>query len=158
MSHSVKFNNESGHTLTTAPVLITENNQRFIGRDTLNFTLENNSVLIHLHKVFQICVTHDEKCPDATQSPVKIFDINYLREQWNGTITAINATEKTVKLSIKIQLYGNISKYSIPPKVDTVVQGTLLVNQWHHLRWDIKLEPQQTKVIQYCRCFHRLVE
>ena len=51
--------------------------------------------------------------------------MDYAKEQWNGTITAINATQKTVRLILKVHLHGNISKYSIPPKVDTIQQGKL---------------------------------
>ena len=69
----MEFDNQSGHTSTTTPVLITQDNQRFICQEILNFTLTNNPVFIHLNKISGICVTHDENCLDTNQSLIKIF-------------------------------------------------------------------------------------
>ncbi len=89
---------------------------------------------------------------------MKIFDQNYVKEQWNGTITVTNAIQESVTVVLKIQLHGNISNYSTQPKVDGIQQGNFLVNQLHDIRWDVPLESQQTKEIKYLRTFNRSVK
>lgn len=115
----------------------------------MNFTPKDNRIFLRLNTIPEISVTNDEKSPDVTQSRVKIFDMDYTKEQWNGTITITNAIQTSVKFSLKIRLLGNISKYSTQPNFDTIQQGTLLINQLHDIRWNLQVEPQQTKVIQY---------
>lgn len=143
-------------------MLITRDNQQFICQEDLNFTLRNNPVFIHLTKTPGIRVTHDEKSSETNQSvqesSVKLFEKDYIKEQWSGTITVTNALQESVTVALKIQLHGNISNYSIPPKVDQLQQGDFSINQVHSLRWDVQLEPQQTKVVKYHRIFHRSVK
>lgn len=128
----------------------------------MNFTLKNHSVFIHLTKTPGIRVTHAEKPSEdnqsARESPVKIFEKDYVKEQWNGTIIVTNGVQESVTVALKIQLHGNVSDYSIPPKTENLQQGDFLINQVHQIRWDVELEPQQTKVVKYQRVFHRLIE
>ncbi|CAF0872030.1 unnamed protein product, partial [Didymodactylos carnosus] len=63
--HSVEFDNKSNYILTTAPVLITRDDQQFIGQDTLTYTLKNSSTFVNLTKALDIRVTFDEKVNGA---------------------------------------------------------------------------------------------
>ncbi len=142
-------------------MLITRDNHQFICQENLTFALSNSPVFIHLTKAPGIRVTHEEKPSNVSQlanaSSVKIFDHDYVKEQWNGTITITNVIQESVTVVVKIELHGNISNYSMQPKVDAIQQGNFVVNQLHDIRWDVQLESQQTKEIKYSRIFHRSV-
>ena len=156
--HSVEFENKSGHTLTTAPVLITRDNHQFICQETLSFTLKNSSVFIHLTKAPGIRVTHDEKSytvASAKVTTIKISGRNYVKEQSDGIITVTNTIQESVRVVVKIQLHGSLSNYSTKPSVDVIQQEKTLIDEVHDIRWDIQLEPRQTKEIKYSRLFHR---
>ncbi len=127
----------------------------------MTFTLKNSPVFIHLTKAPRIRVTHEEKSSDASPlanaSSVKIFDRNYIKEQWNGTIKIMNFIQESLTVVLKIELHGNITNYSTQPKIDAIQQENFPVNQLHDIRWDVQLEPQQTKEIKYSRIFHRCI-
>jgi hypothetical protein len=57
---------------------------------------------------------------------MKIFDQDYVKEQWDRSITVTNGTNESVIMVLQIQLYGNLP-----------------VNQLHDVRWDVQLQSQR---------------
>ncbi|CAF0849044.1 unnamed protein product [Didymodactylos carnosus] len=117
--HSVEFDNKSDYILTTAPVLITRDDQQFIGQDTLNYTLKNSSTFVNLTKALDIRVTFDEKVNRAASgSQISVLKVNYVKEILDGVITVINYKLEPVTVVIKTQLRGRLSNFSLKPKTD----------------------------------------
>ena len=142
--------------MTTAPVTITQSDYQFICQESLPFTLRNSSTIIHLTKAPGIQVKYEEKSSDVPASgtpAVLILKKKYIKEDWNGSIMVINTKNESITLIIKLRLYGDMSKYSLAPKVDAVQHGNSAANKLHDIRWDILLEPHQKQEINYHRVF-----
>ncbi|UJR18079.1 hypothetical protein I4U23_004979 [Adineta vaga] len=152
--HAIEFDNKSKHTLTTAPVMVTQDDQQFICQDSLPFTMKNQSALIALTKAPSIRVKYEEKGSDSqltNPSTVVIVKKKYVKEEWNGSLTVINTKNEPVIVVIRLRVCGQMSKYSLAPKFDNVRDGQFARNKIHDIRWDVSLEPQQQQIISYCR-------
>ncbi|CAF0975626.1 unnamed protein product, partial [Didymodactylos carnosus] len=105
-----------------------------------------------------IQVTFDEKVNRAASvsgSRLSMLKVNYIKEILDGIITVINYKFEPVTVVIKIQLHGQLSNFSLKPKIDAVKSGPVIANAMHDLRWEVQVDPQQTLDIKYSRTFNR---
>lgn len=115
--------------------------------------------MIHLTKAPTIQVKYEEKIADgqpATPSTVVLLKQKYVKEELNGSLIVTNTKNEPVTVIIELRIHGDMSKYSLLPKNDTVQHGRNVANKLHSIRWDIPLDPQQRQEINYRRLFLRL--
>lgn len=155
----MEFENISNFVWTTAPVVITkgEEEQQFIGQDTLTYTLKGSTTFVNLTKALDIRIQLDEHVKKTNSTSFTFLGGKYQTDEIEGKLIVMNFKSEQVIVVINLSLTGKINQYSIQPKRDVIKANENVANQQHDIRWEIDLKPKQTLNIQYIRLYNKRV-
>ena len=134
-----------------------EQEQQFIGQDTLNYTLKGSTALVNLTKALDVRIRLDEKVTGTNPTPFTLLYVNYQTDQIEGKLLVMNFKSEEVVVVVNLSLTGKMNEYSIEPKRDFVKATENTVNQQHDIRWEISVKPRQTLEIKYIRSYNKRV-
>ena len=159
MWHSVKFDNSTDFVLTTAPVLITkgEQEQQFIGQDTLPYTSKGSPTFVNLTKALDVRVQFEERVLKSGSTQFTLFGYNYQSDQIEGKFSVMNFKSEEVVVVINTSLMGKMNNYSVAPKTDVIKTIETTANERHEIVWEVNVKPKQTLEIKYMRLYNRRV-
>jgi hypothetical protein len=129
--------------------------QQFIGQDTLTYTIKGSTSLVKLTKALNVRVQLDEKVVNVNPTPVLLYQTQYKTDEIEGTISVMNYKSEEVVVVINVTLMGKMSKYSIAPKKDAIKANENIVNQDHDIQWEVTVKPKQTIEIKYTRSYNK---
>jgi hypothetical protein len=155
----VEFENVSNFVWTTAPIVITkgEQEQQFIGQDTLTYTLKGSTTFVNLTKALDVRIQLEEKVTNANPTRFTLSRVNYQTDQIQGKIEVMNFKSEEIVVVINLTLTGKTSNYSIAPKKDIIKANGNVVNQQHDIRWEINVKPKETLEIKYVKLYSKRV-
>jgi hypothetical protein len=131
--------------------------QQFIGQDTLTYTLKGSTTFVNLTKALDVRVQLEEKVTNVHQKRFTFLTYNYQTDQIEGKVSVMNYKSEEVVVVINVSLMGKMSDYSVPPKKDAIKADENTANQQHDIRWEVNLKPKQTLEIRYIRLYNKRV-
>lgn len=134
-----------------------EQEQQFIGQDTLTYTLKGSTTLVNLTKALDIRIQLDEKVKGTNPTPFSFQYHNYQTDEIEGRLRVMNFKSEEVVVVINLSLTGKMNQYSLEPKRDFVKASESTVNQEHEIRWETTVKPKQTLEIKYIRLYNKRV-
>ncbi|CAF0882267.1 unnamed protein product [Adineta steineri] len=157
--HSVEFENITNFVLTTAPIVITkgEQEQQFIGQDTLTYTSKGLTAFVNLTKALDVQIQAEENVVNTNPKRFTFRRTNYQADTIEGKISVVNYKTETIVVVINLSLTGKITNHSVAPKKDVMKTNENTVNEQHDIRWEINVKPKQTLDITYNKIYNRSV-
>ena len=134
-----------------------EQEQQFIGQDTLTYTLKGSTTFVNLTKALDVRIQLDEKVTNSNTKLFTFLSSNYQTEEIQGKIQVGNFKSEEIVVVINLTLTGKTSQYSIPPKKDAVKAIENVANQQHEIRWEVTIKPKQTLELKYVRLYSKRV-
>ncbi len=145
--HSLKLTNKTAAPLTEASVFVVNENEDPIAQDKITYTPINEDVSIKLSKAIDVSVKSKENEIGKDEKARKFNKKTYDKVMLKGTVDIINSLDKTITLTLKKALRGEVTKTD----GGTVVKpGRFLdINPISLIKWDIDLKPGEKKTIVY---------
>lgn len=145
--HSLKLTNKTAAPLTEASVFVVNENEDPIAQDKINYTPINEDVSIKLSKAIDVSVKSKENEIGKDEKARKFNKKTYDKVMLKGTVDIVNSLDKTITLTLKKALRGEVTKTD----GGTVVKpGRFLdINPISLIKWDIDLKPGEKKTIAY---------
>ncbi len=155
----MEFENISNFVWTTAPIVTTkgQQEQQFIGQDTLAYTLKGSTAFVNLTKALDVRVQLDEKITNTNSTRFTLSRVNYQSDNIEGKLVVMNYKSEEVVVVINVKLMGKMSNYSVAPKNDAIKANENSPNQQHDIRWEVNVKPKQTIEIKYVRLYNKRV-
>ncbi|CAF0987235.1 unnamed protein product [Adineta steineri] len=157
--HSVEFENITNFVLTTAPIVVTkgEQEQQFIGQDTLTYTSKGLTAFVNLTKALDVQIQAEENVLSTNPKRFKIGRTSFQTDNIEGKISVVNRKTETIVVVINVALSGKITKHSVEPKKDVIKTHQHFTNEQHDIRWEVTVEPKQTLDITYDKIYNKYV-
>ncbi|CAF4313122.1 unnamed protein product, partial [Adineta steineri] len=157
--HSVEFENITNFVLTTAPIIITKGDQeqQFIGQDTLTYTSKGLTAFVNLTKALDVQIQAEENVVNTNPKRFTFRRTNYQSDNIEGKISVVNYKTETIVVVVNLSLTGKITNHSVAPKKDVMKTNENTVNEQHDIRWEINVKPKQTLDITYNKIYNRSV-
>lgn len=145
--HSLKLTNKTAAPLTEASVFVVNENEDPIAQDKITYTPINEDVSIKLSKAIDVSVKSKENEIGKDEKARKFNKKTYDKVMLKGTVDIVNSLDKTITLTLKKALRGEVTKTD----GGTVVKpGRFLdINPISLIKWDIDLKPGEKKTIVY---------
>lgn len=145
--HSLKLTNKTAAPLTEASVFVVNENEDPIAQDKITYTPINEDVSIKLSKAIDVSVKSKENEIGKDEKARKFNKKTYDKVTLKGTVDIVNSLDKTITLTLKKALRGEVTKTD----GGTVVKpGRFLdINPISLIKWDIDLKPGEKKTIVY---------
>ena len=134
-----------------------EDEQQFIGQDTLTYTLKGSTTFVNLTKALDIRIQLDEQVKKTNSTAFTFLHSKYKTDEIEGKLVVMNFKSEEVTVVINLSLTGKMNQYSIQPKKDLIKANENVANQQHEIRWEINLKSKQTLDIQYIRLYNKRV-
>lgn len=134
-----------------------EDEQQFLGQDTLTYTLKGSTTFVNLTKALDIRIQLEEQVKKTNSTSFTLSRLKYQTDEIEGKLVVMNFKSEEVIVVINLSLTGKINQYSIQPKKDLIKANENVANQQHDIRWEINLKPKQTLDIHYIRLYNKRV-
>ncbi|MBL7998376.1 MAG: hypothetical protein JNL32_07040, partial [Candidatus Kapabacteria bacterium] len=103
---SIELKNITAYPLTTAGVMVTDENGRFIAQETLKYIPKNGKGLIRLQKAINVSLKCSEEEVQRTENVKRIGKVNFSKVRIRGTIVIENFDNKDVAITVKKNATG----------------------------------------------------
>ncbi len=168
--HKIRLTNKSEYPLTTAPATIFKN-ERVLAQGMMKFTSIGGTGDLEITTALDIKVKKSDKQTETTPNAVKWKGDYYAKVDMTGDIELTNYSQKTVKVTVKRSVLGNVDKTTQEGSVKQLGHGyDGFVFQegtpfwwnwcswpwwWYHFNsigqvsWDVELAPKENIKLEY---------
>ena len=146
--HSLEVKNTSHVPLTTASIMVLNEKEQFVAQDELTYTPVGASSTIKLSKAIDIITKNNEEEKSREDNAKKIGKQTYSKVLLKGTIEVANYQNKEVTISLTKLMSGTVNNQSDGGAV-TRQTSRSYVNPFSQIKWDIKVKPNDKKVLTY---------
>lgn len=146
--HSLKFTNKTSAPFTTASVFVVDEDEKPMAQDQIKYTSVNSDVMVRLSKAIDVSVkSKDEETGKREEKAKKYNKVYYDKITLKGTVDVANFLDKTITLSLKKYVNGEVTKSEGATVTKTGRYNQL--NPYSTIKWDVDLKAGEKKTINY---------
>lgn len=145
--HSIELRNTTNYPLTTAGIIVTDENNRFLAQDLLKYIPKGGKGNVRLSKEINVTVKCAEEELNRTENVKKIYKVYYNRVRIKGATIVENFNEKTLTVKIVKSINGSVVNAD-QGKVRKLSES-FTVNPQSEVTWEVTVKPGEKKEISY---------
>ena len=168
----LRFNNPFDFPMTTAPASVSANG-RFLGQNSSFWTASGAELTVPITRAMSVQVISDEEEHEGSIEPWEVTNpsgtvvqntenrptlyrfgsagTSYRKQVIDATLTVKNLRSEEMKIAVTRQIMGeNLVPSEYAPEIKILVDRVSSnVNRTHELKWELTLEPGETRKIEY---------
>jgi hypothetical protein len=153
--HQLELTNRTGVPWTTGPALLLKGFLP-LGQELLTYTARGGSTLLPVTVAVDVRGWHEEREIERVPHAIKWGGYQWSKIRKSGTVTVTNYRDETIQTLVTLSVGGRVERASDEGvvKVDDMraedwVGGQAAINNHSDVRWELALEPGQTKTLTY---------
>jgi hypothetical protein len=146
VNHSLKLKNTTNYPFTTASIVVEDKNSQFLAQDRITYTPQKGEALVNLSRAIDIQLKNTEEEVSRDVNYERYNGVLYGRATIKGKVSIRNFQRKSVKVDVSKSLNGEVLSAQAG-KFENIPNAS--VNKTSTIKWQIELDPDESKVVEY---------
>ena len=146
--HNIRITNVGSLPWTTAPIMITKNNE-ILGQDTIYYTSPGAKTVVRITQSVDIKAEQMEYETGRKSHAANFFNHSYALVDIQGKLRAVSYKDNAITLTIIKELSGEVIKSNLTASVTEIVRGLKTINPKSVLVWEIPMKAHDKAEIEY---------
>jgi hypothetical protein len=146
VNHSLKLKNTTNYPFTTASIVVEDKNSQFLAQDRITYTPQKGDALVNLSRAIDIQLKNTEEELSRDVNYERYNGVLYGRATIKGKVSIRNFQKKSVKVDVSKSLNGEVLSAQ-SGKFENVPNAS--VNKTSTIKWQVELDPDESKVVEY---------
>jgi hypothetical protein len=146
VNHALKLKNTTNYPFTTASIVVEDKNAQFLAQDKILYTPQKAEALVNLSRAIDIQLKNTEEELSRDVNYERFNGVLYGKAVIKGKLALRNFQKKSVKVDITKNLTGEVTAAEAG-KYENIPNAS--VNKTSTIKWQIPLEPDEARTIEY---------